>query len=90
MLSRNPFEEKEPPPHDPNELRPDQKRCRRCRNVVLHEQTRCPFCGNAPWLWSPNARFLLVAFIVGLLLLFLLPMMTKRDPSESAPVSASP
>jgi uncharacterized paraquat-inducible protein A len=72
------------------ELRPDQKRCRRCKCIVILEQQRCPFCGNAPWLWHPNSRFFIVTVVIAVLLLFLLPLMTKHDRPMSTPVSESP
>lgn len=90
MLPGKLFGEEKPPPFDPNELRPDQKRCRKCRATLILEQKRCPFCGNAPWYWQPNARFLVVTIIVAIFLLLLLPMMTKKDRPNSVPVSDSP
>ena len=89
MRSRNPFDEKEPVPVDPYQLRPDQKRCRRCKAALLLEQQRCPFCGNSPWLWHPNSRFLVVSIIIAIFLMFLLPLMMKKDRPESASVSIS-
>jgi hypothetical protein len=82
-----PHEERPAPPFNENDLRPDQKRCRRCKAAVILEQQRCPFCGNAPWLWNPNSRFLIVTIIVALFLLLLLPLMGKNDPPRSTPVS---
>ena len=71
-------------------LRPDQKRCRRCKCVVLLEQQRCPFCGNAPWLWHPNSRFFIITVVIAIFLMLLLPLMTNRDRTYHIPVSDSP
>ena len=72
------------------QLRPDQKRCRRCRCALLLEQQRCPFCGNAPWLWHPNSRFLIVTVVIAVFILLLLPLMSPRDKPYRVPVSDSP
>lgn len=84
-----PHEEKPPSRENPNALRPDQKRCRKCKGVVILEQVRCPFCGNAPWLWHPNSRLFVVTIIVALFLLLLLPLMTNREKPYHVPVSDS-
>ena len=70
MPSYKPHEEQpSPPPYNESDLRPDQKRCRRCKASLILEQRRCPFCGNAPWYWNPNARFLVAAIVANLLLI---------------------
>ena len=84
-----PHEEKPSAPEDPHALRPDQKRCRRCKGVVILEQVRCPFCGNTPWLWNPNVRLLIVTIVIALFLLLLMPLVTNRDKPYRVPISDS-
>lgn len=84
MPSYKPHEEPpSPPPYNESDLRPDQKRCRRCKASLILEQRRCPFCGNAPWYWNPNARFLVAAIVVALFVLLLLPFMNQSEPTHS-------
>ena len=90
MPHYKPHEEPPPAPYNPNELRPDQKRCRKCKGVVILEQQRCPFCGHAPWLWNPNSRFLIITIIIALFILLLLPQMTRRQPPGSTLTTDSP
>ena len=90
MRIYKPHEEPPPVPYDPNELRPDQKRCPRCRGVVILEQQRCPYCGKRPWLWSPNFRFLIVSVIIGIFLLLLLPLMTKTEKPDTTRFTNAP
>lgn len=91
MPRYRPHEEPPPqPPHDENALRPDQKRCRRCRVALILEQRRCPFCGFSPWYWNPNARFLVISIIIGLCILLLAPLVINRDAPYRTPVSSSP
>ncbi len=87
MRHYKPHEERPSPPYDPHALRPDQKRCHKCQGVLIHEQQRCPFCGNAPWYWNPSSRFLLVTVIIAVFLLLLLPLMTRQEKPYSTPVS---
>lgn len=90
MPRARPVQDPEATAETESKLRPDQKRCGRCKAAVFHEQRRCPFCGNAPWLWQPNARFLLVTIAIALLALLLMPLVSGREKPYRVPVSQSP
>jgi hypothetical protein len=82
-----PQEEFASPPHSESDLRPDQKRCRKCRSSVLLDEKRCPFCGNAPWLWNPNSRFLLVMVGIALVIVLIFPLLNQDEPRRSTTLS---
>lgn len=86
MRIYRPHEEPPPPEHDANALRPDQKRCRRCRVALILEQRRCPFCGYAPWFWNPNKRFLLILIVIGICLALLSPVLIRHDAPYRVPI----
>ena len=69
------------------EIRPDQKLCRRCNSVIAHELVRCPFCGNAPWKWHPNARLLIITLLIALFMFILFPLLTSREKPYRVPVT---
>jgi len=54
---------------------------------VILEQQRCPFCGHAPWLWNPSARFLIVIVIIALFILLLQPLMPRHETPDATSVS---
>ena len=69
------------------EIRPDQKLCRRCGNVVPRELQRCSFCKNAPWLWHPNTRLFLITLLIGLFLFVLFPLLSSQDTPYRVPIT---
>ena len=69
------------------DVRPDQKLCKRCRSLISFELQRCPFCGNAPWRWHPNARFLVLTLIICIFLFVLFPLLNNRDKTYRVPVT---
>jgi hypothetical protein len=77
-------------PISPDEIldvRPDQKLCRRCGNMVPRELQRCSFCRNAPWTWHPNSRLLILTILIGIVLFILFPLLTNREQPYHVPVT---
>ena len=72
---------------DEDPIRPDQKLCGRCGNLVSQELQRCPFCRHAPWTWHPNSRLLIITLLICLFLFVLLPIVNNRDKPYRVPVS---
>jgi hypothetical protein len=77
-------------PTDQHDIRPDQKLCRRCNSVISLELQRCPFCGNAPWRWHQNARFLIVTLLICIFVFILFPLITNHEKTYRVPVTDSP
>lgn len=69
------------------DVRPDQKLCKRCRSLISFDLDRCPFCGNAPWRWHPNARFLIITLLICLFLFVLFPLLSNREKTYRVPVT---
>lgn len=55
--------------------------------AVARDLLRCPFCGNAPWTWHPNARLLIVTLLICLFLFVLFPILTNREKTYRVPVT---
>jgi hypothetical protein len=72
-----------------NDIRPDQKLCLRCSSVISFELQRCPFCGNAPWRWHQNARFLIITLLLCVFLFILFPLINNHEKTYRVPVTDS-